>query len=47
MTALIESIAYAAVDFLLLGPEAEVVAPLDLRVAMADTVGRLKAFYSD
>jgi predicted DNA-binding transcriptional regulator YafY len=43
----IESIAHAAIDFLRLGPEAEVVGPLELRAAMAETVGRMAALYGD
>ena len=45
VTAPIESVEHAAIDFLRLGPEAEVVAPTGLRAAMAATVGRMAALY--
>ncbi len=42
----IESIDHAAQDFLRLGPEAEVLAPDELRAAMRSTSARLAALYS-
>ena len=43
----IESIAHAAIDFLRLGAEAEVMAPAALRAEMRRTAKRLAALYSD
>ncbi|WP_309627620.1 WYL domain-containing protein [Brevundimonas sp.] len=43
----IESIAHAAVDFLRLGAEAEVLAPSELRSAMRGTIQQLAALYPD
>lgn len=47
VTVPIESIEHAAVDFLRLGAEAEVLTPPALRYAMRDTAGRLAALYPD
>ncbi|WP_428148946.1 helix-turn-helix transcriptional regulator [Brevundimonas sp.] len=41
----IESIVHASVDFLRLGPEAEVVAPPELRTAMAESIERMSGLY--
>lgn len=43
----IESVAHAAVDFLRLGAEAEVMAPAALRAEMRGTAKRLAALYAD
>ena len=45
MTAPIETVAHAADDFLRLGAEAEVVAPPELRAALAETVERMATLY--
>ena len=42
----IESVEHAAIDFLRLGPEAEVLAPPELRTAMSATARRLAALYA-
>ncbi len=42
----IESVEHAAIDFLRLGPEAEVLAPPELREAMAASARRLAALYA-
>jgi predicted DNA-binding transcriptional regulator YafY len=42
----IESVEHAATDFLRLGPEAEVLAPPELRAAMAATARRLAALHA-
>lgn len=47
VTVLIESIEHAAVDFLRLGGEAEVLTPPGLRSAMRETARRLAALYPD
>lgn len=47
VTAPIESVEYAAVDFLRLGGEAEILAPAALRDAMRATAGRLAQLYRD
>ncbi len=47
VTVPIESVEYAAFDFLRLGGEAEILAPAALRAAMRETAGRLAQLYRD
>ncbi|GLS01550.1 transcriptional regulator [Brevundimonas denitrificans] len=47
VTVPIESVEHAAVDFLRLGGEAEILAPAALRDAMRETAGRLAQLYRD
>ncbi|TAJ57485.1 WYL domain-containing protein [Brevundimonas sp.] len=47
VTVPIESVEHAAIDFLRLGAEVEVLAPAELRSAMRDTIQQLAALYRD